>query len=446
MELPKHTTQVGTIAANKKLYLEDYCISYMKQLGEMYPEDRKQIALFGIVEKEKSIEYAFAYGAAMLGRGKGRTDSLTNSQKEEAESFREEYFPDYQLLGVVIATDAVDENVYWLGNGNKAIPLDGYYIFYDKNEAMLNFMMHNQKEERDIDLDPVIIKKADMDREKREKKEKEEQERLEAQRQRAEQKKTGSYRQKVQKAERTAKPEKQRKRSLFPVAACFLLLAIGGIYGIKTYYPGTLGVQQLKTYVSGLRDKAAVLTNGYLDDRDEEKLMADAETTGEVSSETDAEAGELLVNADEAVKESITVVSTEVQQPAQLDVIVIPERDTVGDNSVTGSVSTENSVEVTGQLVVNQAGITEQGTQTAANQTQTETSDTQQSQLSETQQNDNSEATESTSQQYLIKKGDSLIRILRNHYGDESRLDEVCDVNGIADPNNIQVGQTILLP
>ena len=53
MNLPKHTTQVGTIAANKKFYLEDYCISYMKQLCESYPEERKQIALFGTVEREK---------------------------------------------------------------------------------------------------------------------------------------------------------------------------------------------------------------------------------------------------------------------------------------------------------------------------------------------------------------------------------------------------------
>ena len=109
MELPKHTTQVGTIAANKKMYLEDYCISYMKQLTEEFPEDRKQIALYGTVEKEKSVEYAFVYGAALLGKGRGRTDSLTNSQKDEAESIREEYFSDYQLVGVVISTDAVNE-------------------------------------------------------------------------------------------------------------------------------------------------------------------------------------------------------------------------------------------------------------------------------------------------------------------------------------------------
>ena len=47
---------------------------------------------------------------------------------------------------------------------------------------------------------------------------------------------------------------------------------------------------------------------------------------------------------------------------------------------------------------------------------------------------------------FFIKKGDSLLRILRNHYGDDSKLAEICDVNGIVDPNNIQVGQTILLP
>ena len=187
MELPKHTTQVGTIAANKKMYLEDYCISYMKQLTEEFPEDRKQIALYGTVEKEKSVEYAFVYGAALLGKGRGRTDSLTNSQKEEAESIREEYFSDYQLVGVVISTDAVNENVFWLGYGNKSIPMDGYYIFYDTNEAMLNFMMENQKEEREIDLDPVIIKKADMDREKRERADRE---KLEAQQ------KSGKYRKK----------------------------------------------------------------------------------------------------------------------------------------------------------------------------------------------------------------------------------------------------------
>ena len=392
MELPKHTTQVGTIAANKKLYLEDYCISYMKQLGEEYPDERKQIALFGTMEREKSVEYAFGYGAALLGCGKGRTDSLTNSQKEEAESFREEYFPDYQLLGVVISTDSVDENVYWLGNGNKSIPLDGYYIFYDKNEAMLNFMMHNQKEERDIDLDPVIIKKADMDREKQEKKEREEKERLELQQQRNLQRKEGNYRQQMKKSGKTPAKEVPKKKNVFPAAACFLVVAIGGVYTAKTMYPDYVNGQKLASYVSELWDKTSVFTGGYLDETEEV----------------------VVLESESADDEEMMIVETQVQQPAEMDVVIIPELDTLTDaedvnqDNVKDEQPDEQYIEENKETVL--------------------------------------ASEESTAQKYLIKKGDSLLRILRNHYGDDSRLSEICDVNGIADPNNIQVGQTILLP
>ncbi len=467
MELPKHTTQVGTIAANKKLYLEDYCVSYMKQLGEMYPEDRKQIALFGVMEKERSVEYALVYGAALLGMGKGRTDSLTNSQKEEAESFREEYFPDYQLLGVVIATDAVDENVYWLGNGNKAIPLDGYYIFYERNEAMLNFMMHNQKEERGIDLDPVIVKKADMDRERREKKEKEEQEMARREAEKKAEKKSGSYRQKLQKTERMARPaDRRQKHNLFPAAACLLLLAIVGIYGIKQQGLQSGIFQPIGAYVSGLWEKASVFTSGYLgnqleetsgesqflvnnDTKETEILNNEAVNNGAVTTEGAA-------NNSQTSEKDIPVVSTEIQPPAELDVIVIPDPDKLEG---TGTAVVDNT-EQTNATEGNQGGVLggnpgetpagnpEGGNQSVGNSANTLPENQEGSQIVNPPQNQTvtGEQEIDTSQKYLIKKGDSLLRILRAHYGDESRLNEICSVNGIADPNNIQVGQIILLP
>lgn len=51
-----------------------------------------------------------------------------------------------------------------------------------------------------------------------------------------------------------------------------------------------------------------------------------------------------------------------------------------------------------------------------------------------------------TPQEYMIQIGDTLIQICRNRYGDESRVKEVCAMNGISNPDNIQVGQKILLP
>lgn len=401
MELPKHTTQVGTIAVNKKMYIEDYCISYMKQLAEVYPQERKQIALFGTIEREKNVEYAFCYGAALLGCGKGRTDSLTNTQKEEAESHRQENFADYQLIGVVIAVDQVDENIYWIGNGNKAILLDGYYIFYDRNETMLNFMMQNQTEERGIDLDPVIAKKADMEREKQIKKEKEEKAQQEAVQQ-----KKGVYRQKLQKAEKAAKHEKGTKKSVFPAAACVLVVAIAGIYGMKTDMLQQTGLDAVRTNVSDWLAQVSVFSNSYLDTETEETLLAlTTEMEGENLPET------VLTDA----KDSIVVVETQVPKPETLNVAIIPE------------VSELESTEVLQE----------------PEETKTDILTTEQTETTVTV---SEEIQQAEPKSYLIQKGDSLIRILRTYYGDESLLDEVCSMNHIADPDNIQVGQTILLP
>lgn len=393
MELPKHTTQVGTIAANKKMYLEDYCISYMKQLTEEFPEDRKQIALYGTVEKEKSVEYAFVYGAALLGKGRGRTDSLTSSQKDEAESIRREFFSDYQLVGIVISTDAVNENVFWLGYSNKSIPMDGYYIFYDTNEAMLNFMMENQKEEREIDLDPVIVKKADMDREKREKADRE---KLEAQQ------KSGKYRKKIKAAENAKRQEPRRAKSPFPAVACIMLLAICSAYGIKTYYPD-FSLERLPSYFADWKEKVVASGKGYLSEDKESDLLVENETTETENTEP----------------EELLIVSAGVQQPAELDVVVMPDLDTLDDD-------------------VQQENVSSESAQTQPEEPQA----TPEPEMAES----NETVSESTPQEYYIKKGDNLLKILRAYYGDEGKLQEVIDLNKIIDPNNIQVGQIILLP
>ncbi len=401
MELPKHTTQVGTIPANKKLYIEDYCISYRKQLDDLYPGERKQIALFGTLQKEKNVEYAFAYGAALLGRGKGRTDSITPVQREEAEAYCEEYFPEYQLLGLILETDSIDEAFYWLGNGAKSIAVDGYYIFYDQNEVMLNFMMQNQNEERAIDMDPVIVKKADMDRERREKKEKEEREKSEATRN------VGSYRKHVQNTEHAHEKQK-RKGVSFPMAAGFVLVAILCVYGIRTYYPN-ITLADVKTTFSDWVDKLNVQTDSYLPANTTEVLLAE----GDVSVEADT--NEVGIDA------KISITSEQPPAPADLDIVVIPDLDALASTEVA---STE-TVASTEQEVPDTLG-------------------TEQQQASSEAANEEVETTQPV--EYLIKRGDNLLRILRTHYGDESRLQEICVVNDIKDPNNIQVGQTILLP
>ena len=47
---------------------------------------------------------------------------------------------------------------------------------------------------------------------------------------------------------------------------------------------------------------------------------------------------------------------------------------------------------------------------------------------------------------YTVQRGDTLIRISILNYGDESMVQEICDLNEITNPDDIKFGDKILLP
>ncbi|MDE5747551.1 MAG: LysM domain-containing protein [Acetatifactor sp.] len=47
---------------------------------------------------------------------------------------------------------------------------------------------------------------------------------------------------------------------------------------------------------------------------------------------------------------------------------------------------------------------------------------------------------------YVIQAGDTLIGISTRQYGNDSYVQAICDLNGIVNPDNIQIGQKIILP
>ncbi|MCD7807634.1 MAG: hypothetical protein LUH19_09925 [Lachnospiraceae bacterium] len=413
MEIPKHTTQVGTVSAHKKMYLEDYCISYIRQLDKDYPQEKKQIALYGCLQKEKAVEYALVFGAALLGLGRARTDSLSLIQKEEAEKIRQTSFPDYKLVGLIVGTDTVSQNLYWLGYGNKAISQDGYFIFYDRNEAMLAFMMQREQEEREPDVDPVIAKKADMDLKKQTAAQEAERKKEQA-REKQEAGKGGKYRRQMQKKQKQVKKRagsepvrglsamERPKKSRFPAAAATLLVAIGVVYGVRTYLPENFYAPDVSAYITELFTR-----NSILNEQEEETQEVDARTDA-TSAEVNTQDGDGELAAEEA---PITITS--------IDAVEIPDLETVAE--------------------ADEGDRQEDDAAGNADAVSTPVDDTE-----ETQTDNGTE--EAGPETYLIKKGDNLLTILRTHYGDDSMLQEVCEVNQIEDADNIQVGQTIVLP
>ena len=49
-------------------------------------------------------------------------------------------------------------------------------------------------------------------------------------------------------------------------------------------------------------------------------------------------------------------------------------------------------------------------------------------------------------QSYTVEEGETLISISRSIYGDDSKVKAICELNGITNSDNIQVGQKIILP
>ena len=47
---------------------------------------------------------------------------------------------------------------------------------------------------------------------------------------------------------------------------------------------------------------------------------------------------------------------------------------------------------------------------------------------------------------YEVKKGDTLISICMNRYGNQEKIPDICEMNHIINPDNIQEGWKILLP
>ena len=57
MELPKNVTQIGETDKFCKIYMEDYVVSYLKQMNRMAEDKAMGLALYGKYSVEKDISY-----------------------------------------------------------------------------------------------------------------------------------------------------------------------------------------------------------------------------------------------------------------------------------------------------------------------------------------------------------------------------------------------------
>ena len=146
MELPKNITQIGESDRNCKIYVEDYVISYIKQMNQVAANKDIAVALYGIHKEENQISYLFLYGACKLNFLQREVKHLSQAQIQEIEKQRKLYFSNYQFLGYRLLNGEMVEGFH-VYEQEICRYIKGYACFYEKNDSMLAYMLATRNEE-----------------------------------------------------------------------------------------------------------------------------------------------------------------------------------------------------------------------------------------------------------------------------------------------------------
>lgn len=400
MDLPKNITQVGEWSTSERVYVEDYVISYMKQLRVVAKEKETAIALYGNRKEEEDKSYLFVYGAAKLDFLQKETRHLSQAQKQEIERFRIKFFPEFVFLGYgVLNGDMVDG--FYISEQEVCRYIAGYAQFYEKNDAMLAYMLEERKEE----AEPEVVEQEKFLRARQ---------RTENRKLEQEEKTSGTgreflkekYRAQLQKGEKTDKK----------------------IYWKGVAVAGGLGAVALLYF-----NKDTGWGNA-LDSFNQRQLPEIVETGNmRINPETEESAASALSGdvhiGYEDVNEEPFLQENSADQGEEENLQYMKE----GEEELTDQYKTDGNETETGRETVTET-VTEIGTQTK------EEKENVQEVFVNMAEAGNEE------KEYIIKKGDTLSGISWLHYGTDRRVTEICSLNNIKDPDDIKIGQKIILP
>ena len=356
MENPKHMTQIGLPRGNRRIFLEDYVISYMKQHKGT---ESLKVALFGHTQKEEGTTKFFVFGAALF---------QGENKDQECKELREHYFSDYQYLGWgEIGADLPDG--FFIEDGSGTNYIEGYYCFYDDNDVMLSYMVEEREREKKKEKPSV----ADKDLVKR------------------------------------AKPEKDE-----PVLAAW------------EEAPGTERVSAREYRKAAMQTKRRPINKLKLSVVITFFIMCVISMRDLFFNQLDREDGNLTK----------VVTESNLQDAIWQENIKQQENQEVTENE---QVSGANMTETSEREPVVFEGVEESEVQNA------EVDNTEASESIETV-NTSNETVASEEKYHTVQKGDTLTTISIRYYGNNEQVNAICKANNISQPDNIKVGQKLLLP
>lgn len=414
LKIPKNVMQIGTGSPNVKLYMEDYVHTFLERC-----QGKETCLAFGQQEEKGGIRYYLIYGV------------------EKETDFRRGNFPYFQKLERIGKIEKKEAAVrFWTVRGEE-IQIGGYFIFYEQNEEMQAYMIAEREQNRPAAVEEERVMEAISARREKRKAEAAADAARGITASRASAPNTASGRKTVLSrlgALKAAAPtlNAASRKTAFGTAyqarlgstgALFPKLCRIGCLVLLLVLVGT-ALTSVNQYPD-MKAVSALLAGAVRNTKNETKNTSSGliveETVGWNSSDEMAQSAALdeATQADDATGAANTAMDGEVT-----------------DNRTADNVMTDN---------VTADSATADSQNAVATDADAESSTARQSASASDSFPQVQEAL-AHPESYQVQKGDSLIAISRRFYGTDEKVIEICRLNNIKDPNQIQPGQNILLP
>ena len=466
--VPRNIRQIGLAGGNVRIYIEDYVYTFLGRLADQKSHSKEVcgIAVFtGETKWDSGITYIFIRGALIVEDMEVTAEHIEFSEKiwEKIQENQIKYFPDQEVTGwffsrpqmyleagelltqvhlrhfggekvLMLMEPTEREDAFFLYENGAMAKQRGYYIYYEKNPQMQEYMIEKKqeltREETEKVEDEAVISFRKIIRNK-----------------------------KVEKTGKTGKTEEEPQKEMehtsvfsYAATACLIFALLAGGNGFYRNYKKiqdrsiessatVISDKSTKTIGSAQTDggtqideSVQTVENAQVDESAENGESKIQNTAG-VFSEEDAEYDKSEKNEDESNKndnneriESIQEIDTNAQ-----------------NNSENSAVQETTEQEENETTEAQQKGTEQTEEETAVQETDSIDGFPQEADARKEKKSE-SVSSDGVYETYVIKPGDTLYQISISHYGNMDEISEICRLNNLTENQVIYPGETIILP
>lgn len=450
MQLPKNFRQVGEPRLNKKIYIEDYVVTYLTELAQPKNIYARGAILLGTIENTKEGQAIFIKGALEAQNLELDLDEtiFSNEIWAEIKERIKKYFPDLKIVGwflsrigfsvelndkivrthienfpgenkILYMMDTLEEEeAFYVWEKGELKKSGGYYIYYEKNEKMQEYMVmqgeENKKKTSENKEIPIIKRDENVIK---------------------------TYRNRIKSKKKEKKNEKTKGKLYAAVGSCaafalilgFLLFSRGG--GEKNAVANVAEILQEPSNINSIEETW-----------NEESIKSN-KTFNQESSNSETSEQEVTTAANE---EEEQLASTEINDTSR-----IKTTSSQSTNSISASEAGKNSTDPVESSEEKNSG-TEDNLEEKSQDSLEESLSNVASNIEQEIQSDiepdiakNGESEETmgiVASYYTVQPGDTLASISNQVYHSLDYVEEIAQLNELKDLNKIYPGQKLQLP